>query len=413
MVPRPRARTPTSATSTGCGRPEGTPSCSHQNPATTRLSSCRAGGSSWTRCPRRPPHRSTGSAKPTGRWCASSPPPTSTPSSPTAGGPRSRSRSPPPTVTPRCTAPCLLRLLLGVPGRRLHLSRPPAHPRSQLLLRRLHRRADQCRGVGGPSSGGAGLLVVVTADARGQPLRSRTSHLTLLRSAGPPWPRRPRGYPPPAGRHPPMDGPGPGRHRRPLRRGRGRLARRVGPARRVRGCGGRLGSPRPAPVPGLLGGKYRGLEEHADYLEASNMARAHKLARPLLLLHRELDDSVHPAQTLAFVDALLRAHRTWSWSAPGEYHDCATHPVTVATPGRFWSATSWAERQAQGTLGRGPGDPGPATDNLGWRPEASGACRCNSGRRALPRRCPPRRRAHRRAMFASSTNARPSPFPAR
>ncbi len=57
------------------------------------------------------------------------------------------------------------------------------------------------------------------------------------------------------------------------------------------------------------GEKYQGIPPEADYGEASNIERAHRLRRPLLLIHGELDDNVHPANTLALADALLRADR--------------------------------------------------------------------------------------------------------
>ncbi|MGH7911136.1 MAG: alpha/beta hydrolase family protein, partial [Candidatus Dormibacteraceae bacterium] len=73
--------------------------------------------------------------------------------------------------------------------------------------------------------------------------------------------------------------------------------------------------------------KYEGLADETDYREASNLERAGELRRPLLLLHGELDDNVHPSNTLALVDALLRAGRDVELVLlPGQNHDCATHP---------------------------------------------------------------------------------------
>ena len=73
--------------------------------------------------------------------------------------------------------------------------------------------------------------------------------------------------------------------------------------------------------------KYQGLQPEADYLEASNIERAHLLERPLLLMHGELDDNVHPANTLALVDALVKADKDFELVIlPGQNHNCATHP---------------------------------------------------------------------------------------
>ena len=73
--------------------------------------------------------------------------------------------------------------------------------------------------------------------------------------------------------------------------------------------------------------KYEGLPDEVDYAEASNIERAHEIDRPLLVLHGELDDNVHPSHTLALVDAVLRTGREVELVLlPGQNHDCATHP---------------------------------------------------------------------------------------
>ena len=48
-------------------------------------------------------------------------------------------------------------------------------------------------------------------------------------------------------------------------------------------------------------------EEH--YVEQSNITLAHKLEGKLLLLHGDMDSNVHPASTLQFVDALIKANK--------------------------------------------------------------------------------------------------------
>jgi dipeptidyl-peptidase 4 len=73
--------------------------------------------------------------------------------------------------------------------------------------------------------------------------------------------------------------------------------------------------------------KYQGLPPDADYAEASNIELAHRLQRPVLLIHGELDDNVHPANTLALAHALIEADKDVELVIlPGQNHNCATHP---------------------------------------------------------------------------------------
>lgn len=71
--------------------------------------------------------------------------------------------------------------------------------------------------------------------------------------------------------------------------------------------------------------KYQGVG--ADLAPADNAALADRLAGPLLLIHGELDDNVHPTATLRLLDALLRAGRRADLVVlPGEAHACQWHP---------------------------------------------------------------------------------------
>ncbi len=73
--------------------------------------------------------------------------------------------------------------------------------------------------------------------------------------------------------------------------------------------------------------KYQGYGPEVDYAPASNIDQAHRLEQPLLLLHGELDDNVHPSNTIALVDALVRADRDFELVIiPGANHACDTHP---------------------------------------------------------------------------------------
>jgi dipeptidyl aminopeptidase/acylaminoacyl peptidase len=83
--------------------------------------------------------------------------------------------------------------------------------------------------------------------------------------------------------------------------------------------------------------KYQGLAPDADYQEASNVEMAHRLQRPVLLIHGELDDNVHPANTLALADALIEAGKDFELVIlPGQNHNCATHPYYLRRTWEFF-----------------------------------------------------------------------------
>jgi dipeptidyl aminopeptidase/acylaminoacyl peptidase len=75
------------------------------------------------------------------------------------------------------------------------------------------------------------------------------------------------------------------------------------------------------------GEKYQGLDQ--SILACADNARlAERLLGPLLLIHGELDDNVHPAATLRLLSALLAAgKRADLVLLPGEGHACMWHPV--------------------------------------------------------------------------------------
>jgi dipeptidyl aminopeptidase/acylaminoacyl peptidase len=83
--------------------------------------------------------------------------------------------------------------------------------------------------------------------------------------------------------------------------------------------------------------KYQGLPPDADYREASNIELAHRLDRPVLLIHGELDDNVPPANTLALADALIAADKDVELVVlPGQNHNCATHPYYIRRTWEFF-----------------------------------------------------------------------------
>ena len=54
---------------------------------------------------------------------------------------------------------------------------------------------------------------------------------------------------------------------------------------------------------------WMGYPAGEHYIEQSNVTMAHKLEGKLLLLHGDMDDNVHPASTMQFVDALIKANK--------------------------------------------------------------------------------------------------------
>jgi dipeptidyl aminopeptidase/acylaminoacyl peptidase len=57
--------------------------------------------------------------------------------------------------------------------------------------------------------------------------------------------------------------------------------------------------------------KYQGLYDKAKYDEAANYTHAKNLKGHLLLMHGDMDDNVHPANTLKVVDALIKANKNF------------------------------------------------------------------------------------------------------
>ncbi|MHC4745662.1 MAG: alpha/beta hydrolase family protein, partial [Planctomycetota bacterium] len=66
---------------------------------------------------------------------------------------------------------------------------------------------------------------------------------------------------------------------------------------------------------------WMGYPAGEHYVEQSNVTLAHKLEGKLLLLHGDMDENVHPASTLQFVDALIKANKDFDmFIAPNAGH---------------------------------------------------------------------------------------------
>ena len=66
---------------------------------------------------------------------------------------------------------------------------------------------------------------------------------------------------------------------------------------------------------------YQGYPVQDDYVAQSNVTMADKLEGHLLLVHGDIDDNVHPVETMRFVDALMKANKNFDMLfVPNMYH---------------------------------------------------------------------------------------------
>ena len=66
---------------------------------------------------------------------------------------------------------------------------------------------------------------------------------------------------------------------------------------------------------------YQGYPVQADYIAQSNVTMADKLKGHLLLVHGDIDDNVHPVETMRFADALMKANKNFDMLlVPNMYH---------------------------------------------------------------------------------------------
>ena len=67
--------------------------------------------------------------------------------------------------------------------------------------------------------------------------------------------------------------------------------------------------------------QWMGYPVDSSYVECSNVANAHRLTRPLMLVVGELDDNVDPASTMQVADALIKAGKDFELVViPGAHH---------------------------------------------------------------------------------------------
>lgn len=75
---------------------------------------------------------------------------------------------------------------------------------------------------------------------------------------------------------------------------------------------------------------YQGYPVQDDYAAQSNVTMAGRLQGHLLLEHGDIDENVHPAETLRFVDALIKANRNFDMLfVPNMYHGEGGNPYLI------------------------------------------------------------------------------------
>ena len=67
-----------------------------------------------------------------------------------------------------------------------------------------------------------------------------------------------------------------------------------------------------------------------NYAPAANKSHVANLKGKLLLIHGDMDDNVHPAHTIALVDALVKANKRFDmFILPDATHDLTNHPYVI------------------------------------------------------------------------------------
>jgi dipeptidyl-peptidase 4 len=75
---------------------------------------------------------------------------------------------------------------------------------------------------------------------------------------------------------------------------------------------------------------YQGYPVGEDYNAQSNVTMAGRLAGHLLLVHGDVDDNVHPVETMRFADALMKANKNFDMLfVPNMYHGEGGNPYLV------------------------------------------------------------------------------------
>jgi dipeptidyl-peptidase-4 len=75
---------------------------------------------------------------------------------------------------------------------------------------------------------------------------------------------------------------------------------------------------------------YQGYPLQEDYIAQSNVTMAGKLQGHLLIVHGDIDDNVHPVESMRFVDALMKANKNFDMLlVPNMYHGEGGNPYLI------------------------------------------------------------------------------------
>jgi dipeptidyl aminopeptidase/acylaminoacyl peptidase len=92
-----------------------------------------------------------------------------------------------------------------------------------------------------------------------------------------------------------------------------------------------------------------------NYEAAANKSMAGNLKGKLFLMHGDMDDNVHPAHTIALVDALIKANKSFDLLIiPDATHDISTNAYAIRRTWDYFVANLLGEEPPQDYLLRGP-----------------------------------------------------------
>ncbi|MGH2561558.1 MAG: DPP IV N-terminal domain-containing protein [Thermomicrobiales bacterium] len=107
--------------------------------------------------------------------------------------------------------------------------------------------------------------------------------------------------------------------------------------------------------------RYMGLAVGEHYREQANQSLAHRLTGKLLLIHGEMDENVHPASTLALVDALIEANKDFDLLImPNRPHACGDDPYFIRKRWDYFVTHLFGAEPPRGyrIAGKGRAEPG-------------------------------------------------------
>ena len=104
---------------------------------------------------------------------------------------------------------------------------------------------------------------------------------------------------------------------------------------------------------GLLSATPR--DKTDNYDAAANKSYAAQLRGKLFLIHGDMDDNVHPANTISLVDALIKANKSFDLLiVPDANHDLTQNPYVIRRTWDYFVANLLGQQPPDNYLLRGP-----------------------------------------------------------